>query len=667
MTQTITFTPGARSGVENEDLHYFERSSRGRSVHALFQDCGPQKSPSRRQFLLKSYRELVSRFGSVGRIEHPLPFLRRFALVIDRLSTRVDCRVDDFRGIGLYVLIQHGSSFYLLASRAGHVLMETEGAAAFVPLADLEVASELQLDTAAAQQELFSQSLKDYLGLYRIEPPPSAVIVEGDGSTTGVAPFGRFAMGGSAQEIDSALETLGEPGAVTPAAPDTEVEHPLISNKIVVVAFPPPVPTRDPVRDALRAGATRKRNGLLRVAAPAAAVVVVTTMAAVWLTERLDSDDGDEVSVTNPARVEGTQESSPRLIPRVEESREVDAGIAPPDSGPAAAEPAREIGLAVAWRATYDRAVTTSPVVDGGKVIFGSRDGNVYALDQRSGETAWSYEAREGVGASPVVVGGAVVGADYRGNVFCLEKKTGRVLWTRGLPAKVVSTPCVAGGEVLIGCTDGVGYCLSLETGRVLWRVKTGARIRGSAASANGRFYLPSYDGKVYALTQGSGAIRWEHEIGGPIASTPAADARRVVVGGEGGVYAIDAEAGRRLWRVRTAAPVRSFVLLAEGCAYAGCNDGRLYCLDAATGEEIWKARTGEAVLSRPRLADEMIFVTSYDKSVYCLNAETGQMIDRFETSGPIFSSPAIDGDQVFFGNNEGEFYCINYRMTSSQ
>lgn len=662
MTRAITFTPGARSNADNQDLVYFEHGSRHRSIHALFQDCGPRRSPSRSQFLLKAYREVVSRYLGFGKIEHPLPFLRELTRSLDALSKRLDCRVEDFTGIGVYILLQDGDVYYLLASREGSVALDWGAGFERLTSPGLEGVRELPLEVASAQKELFALSTRDHLALYRIESREKAVH-----KATGRGTALRAVMGGAAGEVDAALEALSQPGGGGGGETQAATALDGLSHKVVAIWFPRAGTVRDPVVDALRAGHRPRRR--LRVASTAA-VFLVAAVASVWISWRLGSapaGDSPEAADAGATEVQATQDASQRLRARADTVEQRVAELVPSREPETPLPESAPVKMVVEWRKTYAEAVTTTPAVDGGNVIFGSRDGNVYALEQESGSLGWRYQAEEGVGASPVVVGGVVVGADYKGNVFCLDKSTGAQIWKHVLPDKVVSTPCVAGGEVLVGCTDGLGYGLSLETGRVLWKVKTGGRIRASAAAGSGGFYLPSYDGKLYAVSQGSGARRWTQRVGGELSSTPAVDAGRVVVGGDGGVYAFDAATGKSLWRFRTRAPVRSFILIEGNRVYGGCNDRHLYCLDAADGDLVWSAATGEIVLSRPRVEDGLVFVTSYDKSVYCFDAATGESIDRLETNGPIYSSPVVAGEHVFFGNNQGEFYCISYRGQRSR
>lgn len=666
MTRAITFIPGARAQPP-QDLHYFDHGARNRSVHALFQDTGSPRGASRQHFVQKAYGELVSRFGARGRIEHPLPFLRDLARAFEGLSRRVDCRVDDFDGVGVYVLIRDGDRFYALVSRGGSVLVDSGGG--FGPLASLGV--ELPLDTSRAQQELFSQSMRDALALYRVDTP--APEVPGGGPDVVL----RVLMGGAGDDVHSVADTLDEPGAVEVAPDDTAGNAP-IAQTVIAVSFPASRPARDPVLDALRAGQTPRPPRMRRIMTGLATTVAFVALAGAWMATHRGEPAADMAATGAAPSTADTAVPRDETVAAQEASARLEEAPAPPPETAHEAkevamnDPATEAGpapvrMSVDWRRTYPKPVTTTPAIDGDRVIFGSRDGHVYALDRRGGDPVWSYEAGGGVGSSPVVVGGAVVGADYSGRVFSLDRRSGKPLWTRKLPDRVVSTPCPAGGEVLVGCTDGVAYGLSLETGRVLWQVRTKERIRASAAAANGAFFVPSYDGKLYAISQGSGAVRWAHPVGGPLRSSPAADETRVVIGGARAIHALDVATGGSLWHAPTHASVDSYIGMAGGRVFAGCADGRVYCLDAATGKRLWTASTGKAVLSRPCVAGEVVFVTSYDNSVYCFNATTGERVDRLTTTGAIYSSPVTSGDRVFFGNNEGEFYCINYRTAGPE
>ena len=496
MIQAITFIPAA-SGTEG--LTYVERASRNRSLHVLLQDCSfkgtaASHPASRRNFLRNAYREIISRYVSFGRIEHPLPLARSLVVYLDGLCKRIDCRVDDFRGMGLYVLLQDGETFYLLASREGRARVRTERG--FEDLAGRGIGgvSKLPVETARAQKELFSQDLKDFLALYKID----AGSAEGDP----LSPL-DLSLGGSGEEMDTLLEALDQPGVVELGVAEKTIPLNLISDKMMFVRFDGLIRAREMYSFGIGG---KKSPGLgrrsLRVAFPVVAALALVSLSGVWLAERLArpaSEPGIEVVQAESDRGGESAGSSEPI------------GIeAPPAARPSeeAQDDGEEVRFSVAWNKQYNEPVTSTPVFSGDRVFFGSRDRNLYALERSTGEVAWRYRAADGIGATPAVSGNHIIGADYKGNVFAVGAADGELVWTRKLPGKVVSSPRVGGGEVVVGCYNGTAYALSTETGRVLWRLPTGGRIRGTCAYGDGRFFVPSFDGSLYAVTTGTVAWR---------------------------------------------------------------------------------------------------------------------------------------------------------------
>jgi outer membrane protein assembly factor BamB len=589
---------------------------------------------------------------SFGRIEHPLPLARSLASFLDGLSKRIDCRVEDFRGVGFYVVFQDGDTFFVLTSREGRARIRTADGFEALGAREIDGVAELPVETSSAQKELFSQDLRDFLALYRID---TAAL----GATAGGL---DLAVGGSGEEMDTLIEALDQPGVVETGVPEKTILLNLISDKMMYVSFDGYVRLRElHALDAPRRAARGRVARLGRYVIPAAVFLLFVSLGSVWVSERLTGPSPTpETTAAVAPPVTEEMAAAPTTTQTAEEYATPDSPSDPVEDP--ADDGGTELKFALDWDKSYRQPVTSTPALAGDRVVFGGRDGNLYALDALSGEALWRYDARDGIGASPVVAGNSIVAADYQGNVFSVDLE-GNLRWNRKLPGKVVSTPCVGDGEVVVGCYNGTAYALSLETGRVLWRLATGGRIRGSVAHSDGRYYVPSYDGKLYSITAGTGAIRWTFGLGGPVSSSPAALGDLVAIGGaDNRIYAVDAETGHMRWRYRTQGPVKSSVALVDGKVLAGSNDKSLYCLDAESGSLVWKHKTGGSVLARPVVFEGHVIFASYDRRLYCLEADTGERVDRFETNGSVFSSPTIGGESVFFGNNNGKFYCVNLR-----
>ncbi len=638
MIRPTLFIPA--SGDATAGYCYAERARSGGGLFMVLQDLPPRAGASRDGFLRAAYRSIVARYQSAQRPETPATLLRGVVLALDDAARQVDTRVDDFRGLGIYVLVIDGRQVYLLCGRDLPARVRTAGV--LLPVAGGTAgAEELSIETARSQHDLFSQSLTDSLALFRFD------------LAAAVQPGLEFFLGGLADDAAAVMDALeverGGGGRVM-----LERSSGALLHVVCGVA---------PGREAsAQAGAAVGVRGAAmypaaRRAALALSVVVVLAGGYFGVRAVRGRLAGDGTAREARATQERTHPQNVRNEPEP----------APGDAQQLAAVTREETqstpvrGFAEAWRQTYREAVTSSPAAAEGAVVFGARDGKVYALEPATGATLWTHHAAGGVGASPVVTGDAVIVCDYAGNAFRLARGDGKPVWKRQLNEKIVSTPVATAERVFVGTVKGNVYALSRDTGRVLWKFRTRGQIRGSLAASRGLVLVPSHDGRLYALGESTGARAWAVSLGGPVTSSPASDGERVYVGTAGGtVVALDVATGEKRWSYSTGAAVNAWLRVVSGRVYAGSSDRSLYCIAADDGALVWKYATSGAILSRPGVTDDQVVVTSYDGAIYCLDAGTGRLEGRFDTDEAIFSSPLVLGGRVYFGNNAGRFYGLD-------
>lgn len=610
LARAITFQPDVE---RTRDLVYCESTSCDRGIHILVQDY----TTAHQQFLLSVYREIVSRYLSTRHILSSTAFIDDIAKRIETLGGEARMSVGDLRIAGIFVVLVAPDGAHLLTTRDDliHVHMDGE----LVRLSDALGAERLYLEEDEFQHELFPERLRSAFHVYRVDP---ARVLGAD-----------LLLGCGEEDRSTVVEILTDPAAIDPSNPRVTVVSRFVTRKLLGLRFSEETValSRAPRRPAL-AVRLRGRSAV----ALAGAITVAAVIAGTYLASRLLSEKPTAGTVDLPEVVESASQG---------EHAE-----------------AEDPKLAEEWSETFSQPVTSSPVLIGERVVFGCRDGSVYALDRESGKRAWAFASGSGVGASPVVSGGVVFGADYSGNVFAINADTGSRIWEHKLPQRVVSTPAVSGERIVVGCYDGVAYCLSTVDGNPLWKRKTGGRIRGSVGVADGCFFVPSYDGYLYALGEEDGSVRWRYHVGRQVSSTPATGKGAVIIGGEDGViHCINAITGSNKWKYKTGGAVKSAALVAGARVYAGSNDGRVHCMGLADGAPLWQVETGDVVLGRPSLQSGHVFAGSYDGFVYCVDAVSGELIDRWDTGAAVFSSPTADETAVYVGNNEGRFLCLAY------
>jgi outer membrane protein assembly factor BamB len=134
-----------------------------------------------------------------------------------------------------------------------------------------------------------------------------------------------------------------------------------------------------------------------------------------------------------------------------------------------------------------------SPSIDlDGTVYIGS--GSVYALDGTTGKKKWEFYAHNaGFYSCPVIGGdGKLYVECYDGNVYAIECKTGKMIWACKLKLGGSSSPALGPNGVLYaGSFDGKLYAIDTTTGKQRWSYQTPAAIYSSPViGADGTIYF---------------------------------------------------------------------------------------------------------------------------------------------------------------------------------
>jgi eukaryotic-like serine/threonine-protein kinase len=306
----------------------------------------------------------------------------------------------------------------------------------------------------------------------------------------------------------------------------------------------------------------------------------------------------------------------------------------------------------VLWQADLASPVTSSPAVAGGRVFVQSRAGEVVALAAATGAVewrfkggadlplAWGHESGDVYVSSPAVAAGRVLVGSGDGHLYALDAASGRALWQLATGGRVRSSPAIALGTVYVGSMDGSIYAADLESGRLRWRFDTQGRslrselfgfdrksVQSSPAVVDGTVYCGSRDGFLYALDAASGGQRWrfDHQVSWVIGS-PAVWEGRVYVGSSDGGFlqAVDARTGREAWRVRIPGIVWSSPAIAGTTLYVGDGSGTFYAFDARLGQPRFSWRIGSGIFGSPVPAGDAVLVGANDGTLYALGLAAG-------------------------------------------
>src|SRR5436190_5788017 len=291
------------------------------------------------------------------------------------------------------------------------------------------------------------------------------------------------------------------------------------------------------------------------------------------------------------------------------------------------------------------------PVLERGRLFFGTNHGRVLAVEARTGQIVWHRQFAGCVASSPAVGNGVVYlgfmdPPPCRGTapsfLAALDARTGKTLW-RFRSGVIESPPLLVGGRVYFGSWDHRVYALDAHTGRLEWSLSTGDRVKGGVAFARGTIFAGSYDGYLYALDARSGRIHWTAGGGGlgGLYATPAVAHGRVFVSSTNGRLYAFSLAGAELWSVKLGSYVYSPAALAGATAYIGSYDHRLYALSQSTGRIRWTFDAGAPISGAPTLLSGLVYFStcgscsSYESNpkarrTFALDATTGRLVWRF-------------------------------------
>jgi outer membrane protein assembly factor BamB len=211
----------------------------------------------------------------------------------------------------------------------------------------------------------------------------------------------------------------------------------------------------------------------------------------------------------------------------------------------------------------------TSPVYHEGMILFAYVDGNLVAVDAKSGEKIWTRKLVGHLESSPMAVGGTLYLGTDKTNVVAVRASDGKVLWQFNSPGAIKASPSFHDGRLFIADYQSAMFCLDAKDGKLLWRTNT-SRVRpygeggfySSPAIAFGRVYAARDDGTVYAFDERTGKVDWTFATGNFVYGSPAV-ARvpgtppSVYIGSYNEhFYALDAHSGKQRWRYDVGGPV---------------------------------------------------------------------------------------------------------------
>ncbi|HYF66754.1 MAG TPA: PQQ-binding-like beta-propeller repeat protein [Ohtaekwangia sp.] len=164
----------------------------------------------------------------------------------------------------------------------------------------------------------------------------------------------------------------------------------------------------------------------------------------------------------------------------------------------------KTLGASLDKSSGFDRThIFSKPCLKNGLLVFGSRDGNVYAIDIKTGNMKWKFSYGMTWAMSTTIEDETVfVGWSTNNTFSALDLKTGNEKWKYLCNSVVFSTAAIQGNQVVFGSGDGNLYCMDKTTGKKNWQYNIGREIHSSPVYDGSAIYFGSDDGYFYALAE---------------------------------------------------------------------------------------------------------------------------------------------------------------------
>jgi outer membrane protein assembly factor BamB len=317
---------------------------------------------------------------------------------------------------------------------------------------------------------------------------------------------------------------------------------------------------------------------------------------------------------------------------------------------------------------TYGNMVYVSTVPGTGNSDFytGGGVGVIYALDQQTGKTVWSWSTVDSAdiwGNQDVNSGG---GAWYPP---AIDMNTGIIYWGTGNPAPWPGTKDFPNGSSRPGPNLYTNSMVALDamTGKLLWYnqvlphdlfdmdfqnspILASASINGSPKDiviGSGKL------GKVYAFDRKMGEIYWQTPVGqhqnDDIKELPDGTTR-VLPGPLGGVETPMALANGMVY-----APIVDLFGDFQPTGFVGdtfdmgAATGELTALDVNTGSPVWNVKFNSMDVGSATVVNGIVFTSTLDGMIYALDGKTGDKLWTYQAPGGINGGPAVAKDYIVF------------------
>jgi outer membrane protein assembly factor BamB len=309
------------------------------------------------------------------------------------------------------------------------------------------------------------------------------------------------------------------------------------------------------------------------------------------------------------------------------------------------------------WRFETMGPVQSEPFYDGGEdaVYFGSNDGAMYKVKAADGELLYRFNTNAEVACRPVLQNGVIYVVNANDTIVAIEARTGKIRWSQhrtpafGMEIAGYACPLVTADRVYVAFSDGHVAAYDPLDGTERWPI-----VDLSAEVEQAQGDVPRYldvDTTPVLDTISTGRVIY-------------------VASYAGGVFALDAQTGARVWVNDRATGVTQLVLWQEpphrprdgiGPAIPGrklllasAGTTGLWALGTEDGREVWRRPLPNGGVSAPVPIAGAIMISTTRYGLFLFSPLDGGVIDGLDLSNGLTMAPAVIGRRAYVMSNTG-------------
>jgi eukaryotic-like serine/threonine-protein kinase len=326
------------------------------------------------------------------------------------------------------------------------------------------------------------------------------------------------------------------------------------------------------------------------------------------------------------------------------------------------------------WKFKTGGPIRSTACISDSGLFFISGDG-LYNLNKTDGTLRNQYKTKElqydvydYFQCSPVIQDGKLFWGSSDSAIYSFNPSAFNLIWkykTDGM----VHTRCTFGkGKLFTGSFDGNLYAINVENGQLSWKFKSlghdffpKGEMEFPPTYANGMVYIGGRDYNLYAIDADKGFNHWNRAFPEgwvtSITLSPKSDSILFVGTSDPQVLiCMDGIYGADKWKTGLKSSIFGNCVYYSNMIYVGTSNGKLFCIDSKTGKIVW------TFVTESFTANHFSYLKPDDSNLDDITSliKTGDdYIIMCKKLGGIFNSPAITGEYIIFSSMNGCIYCL--------